>query len=581
MDGITIDIRGICFKMILVEGGNYVMGATPVQHGDAWENEFPVHAVELDSYYIGQTTVTQALWNVVMGLNEDNPSDPTPMVGKSWNEWQTFLLKLNELTERQFRMPTEAEWEIAARGGNEGKGFRYAGSNHLNDVAWFDLNSGHHLHHVMQKQPNELGLYDMSGNVWEWCADWYGKYGDAKEAQPKGPASGTEKVCRGGSYSSYDRICRITCRMSMTPDGKDYSKVGLRLVLDESEGLKGNLSIMLPEAQEEVNAVAAPIADELSQGEDLYEEYAEKLDTEESEDIENTNADDEKEVDAIAVEEPVPIEEQHMPQKKKKPVWIWFLVLAVLVVSGVIWLVMATSLTNKDEMVFKVGDARFSMKLVEGGSFQMGAPNSDTEAKDWEKPVHKVTLDDYYIGETEVTQELYMAVMGYNPSKIVGDNYPVNCVSWDDCFNFCMELRKITGQSFRIPTEAEWEYAARGGSKSKGYRFSGSNNLDEVSWNIGNSDSTAHPVKMKRPNELGIYDMTGNAWEICHDLYARYEGYDETNPRGPQYSEKGGHVRRGGGWLNRGNYSRITYRYFTKFGQKNDFLSFRLAMEAK
>ena len=210
----------------------------------------------------------------------------------------------------------------------------------------------------------------------------------------------------------------------------------------------------------------------------------------------------------------------------------------------------------------------------------MGANDYDYESKAWEKPAHQVTLNSYYIGETEVTQELWKQVMGYNPSQHVGDSYPVECVSWNDCVEFCQRLSQKTGCHFRLPTEAEWEYAARGGNLSKGYKFSGSNLIEDVAWSLEISDSISHPVRQKQPNELGLYDMTGNAWEICSDLYARYTGENEYNPQGPSTSEKG-RVRRGGGWLNRANYSRVSYRYYTPHGQRNDFLGFRLAMDCE
>ena len=545
------------------------MGATAEQLGEAWDNESPAHGVTLDRYYIGQTVVTQALWNVVMGQIEEFYED-VPRVGKSWSEWQEFIQKLNELTQRQFRMPTEAEWEIAARGGNKGKGCRYAGDNSINAVAWFDLNSGGYLHPVKQKQPNELGLFDMCGNVWEWCSDWYGKYGEAKLTNPQGPSKGTERVCRGSSYNSYSRICRVSCRMGMEPEGKDYCKVGMRLAFDETEGAKGDVAILEQKAQEEeldpgiAPVVMPPIAmEENREGNELI-----TGETDEKKHIENTANEETSEPNKTEI------------KGKKKHMWAVALIVSLAAVAVLLWLTLKND-TAGDGVVFRVGSANFTMKKVEGGRFRMGASPDDTNAKDWEKPAHNVTLNDYYIGETEVTQELWKSVMGNNPSKIVGDKYPVNNVSWDDCVAFCNELSRKTGRHFRLPTEAEWEYAARGGAKSKGYRFSGSNDLDEVSWDVDNSDSTAHPVKQKLQNELGLYDMTGNAWEICNDLYARYSGRDEVNPQGPSYSEKEANVRRGGGWLNRGNSSRITYRYYTRFGQKNDFLGFRLAVDVK
>ena len=183
---------------------------------------------------------------------------------------------------------------------------------------------------------------------------------------------------------------------------------------------------------------------------------------------------------------------------------------------------------------------------VEGGTFKMGSEDSDAYSD--EKPVHQVTLSSYAIGETEVTQELWQAVMGSNPSNFKGTNLPVEQVSWEDCQEFIRKLNQMTGRTFRLPTEAEWEFAARGGNKSQGYKYSGSNNIDDVAWYDGNSSSATHPVKTKKANELGLYDMSGNVYEWCSDWYASYDSSAQTNPTGPN----SGSIRvcRGGCWIN-------------------------------
>lgn len=221
---------------------------------------------------------------------------------------------------------------------------------------------------------------------------------------------------------------------------------------------------------------------------------------------------------------------------------------------------------------------RLTMRLVEGDTFMMGAPEQDTVAKWWEKPAHKVTLDSYYIGKTEVTQKLWEKVMGDNPSKDVGKKYPVTCVSWDDCVKFCDKLSQMTGRKFRLPTEAEWEFAARGGNKSRGYEFSGGDNLDKVAWYMSNCENSVHKVRKKKSNELGLFDMSGNVSEICSDWYEQYSKEEEMNPRGPENSEKG-IVFRGGNWCNNQRYCRVTYRYHTPKDECNNMVGFRLVME--
>ena len=212
-----------------------------------------------------------------------------------------------------------------------------------------------------------------------------------------------------------------------------------------------------------------------------------------------------------------------------------------------------------NEQTFTAKGVEFKMIKVEGGTFSMGATSEQgSDAYNDEKPVHSVTLSDYYIGETEVTQELWVAVMGSNPSYFKGNNQlPVERVSWDDCQEFIKELNRLTGKEFRLPTEAEWEYAARGGKYSRGYKYSGSNNADEVAWYYNCSGST-HPVKTKKANELGLYDMSGNVWEWCNDWYGRYQSYSQTNPTGP--SKGGFRMDRGGSWYESAWGVRVSFR---------------------
>jgi formylglycine-generating enzyme required for sulfatase activity len=198
---------------------------------------------------------------------------------------------------------------------------------------------------------------------------------------------------------------------------------------------------------------------------------------------------------------------------------------------------------------FTIGNVEFTMILVEDGTFLMGATKEQgDDAKEDEKPVHQVTLPSYYIGETEVTQELWETVMGNNPSKFKGAKRPVERVSWKDCQKFLSKLNERTGLNFRLPTEAEWEFAARGGYKSHGYKYSGSNNIDDVAWYFDNCDKQTHEVKTKQPNELGIYDMSGNVWEFVQDYYGAYTGLAQVDPIGPLSDFFSEHVKRGGSW---------------------------------
>ena len=230
-EGGTFTVNDVSFVMVIVEGGTFRMGATLEQESEAYDDEKPVHNVTLSSYSIGQTEVTQALWNAVM---ESNPSefkdDNLPVEQVSWNDCQTFITKLNELTGKSFRLPTEAEWEYAARGGKQSKGYKYSGSNTLADVAWYEDNSDDKTYPVATKQANELGLYDMSGNVMELCQDWHGSYSSSNQSNPIGVSSGSGRVSRGGSWFSNARRCRVSRRGSYAPSGK-RSFLGFRLAL--------------------------------------------------------------------------------------------------------------------------------------------------------------------------------------------------------------------------------------------------------------------------------------------------------------------------------------------------------------
>ena len=232
---IPITVEGVTFKMIKVQGGTFTMGATPEQGGDADDDEKPAHEVTLSSYYIGQTEVTQELWTAVMGSNPSwfkGEGANLPVEQVSWNDCQAFIGKLNAITGRRFRLPTEAEWEYAARGGNRSRGYKYSGGDDIGSVAWYGGNSGGKTHAVATKSANELGIYDMSGNVCEWCHDWYGDYSSSAQTNPTGATSGSNRVLRGSSWGFNAEYCRSSCRNSC---GASYSHNdrGLRLALSE------------------------------------------------------------------------------------------------------------------------------------------------------------------------------------------------------------------------------------------------------------------------------------------------------------------------------------------------------------
>ncbi len=218
-------------NMVYVEGGTFTMGATSEQGRDAYDDEKPTHQVTLSSFRIGKYEVTQREWRAVMGSNPSYfKGDNLPVENVSWDDCQKFISKLNQLTGKYFRLPTEAEWEYAARGGNRSRGYKYSGSVNLDNVAWFSDNSGNTTHNVGTKQPNELGLYDMSGNVYEWCQDCYGDYSSSAQINPTGSSSGSFRVIRGGSWYGYAGCCRVSNRDYYAPSYRSIN-LGLRLAL--------------------------------------------------------------------------------------------------------------------------------------------------------------------------------------------------------------------------------------------------------------------------------------------------------------------------------------------------------------
>ena len=465
-------------KMVYVEGGTFTMG------GNSYPRDGePKHRVTVSSFSIGETEVTQELWEIVMGSNPSKlKGTKLPVNNVKWSECQEFISKVNQITGKNYRLPTEAEWEYAARGGSKSKGFKYIGSNDVNEVSWYRKNSGGTMHDVRMKKPNELGLYDMGGNVEEWCQDWYGNYLSIAQTNPTGPSSGTEHILRGGNFrDEYGSDCTPSYRWAHEDDYA-LANSGLRLVLSSPES--------------------------------------------ERQKTENANQ------------------------------------------------------SERDRIIQK---AIKEMVYVEGGTFKMGGNGAFS---DYSKPIHQVTLSSFSIGKTEVTNELWEAVMeSPAPSGLYTGKdalCPVSCVSWDECQIFIAKLNELTGKKFRLPTEAEWEFAARGGNKSKGYKYSGSNNVDDVAWGDSNTPSI---VARKMPNELGLYDMSGNVSEWCQDWYGNYSAEAQANPFGPVSGTerviRGGHC---GNFIHRGKWlfnrtTRVFDRWRDKPNGKNNIqIGLRLAL---
>ncbi len=217
--------------MVYVLGGTFTMGCTSEQGSDCYGDESPAHSVTLGNYWIGKYEVTQAEWRSIMGSNPSyfKDCDNCPVEQVSWEDIQGFLRTLNQkYPGRNYRLPTEAEWEYASRGGNKKDGTQYAGSSSMDNSGWYSTNSGSKTHPVGQKSPNGLGLYDMSGSVWEWCSDWYGSYSSGSQTNPTGASSGSGRVYRGGSWYNDSRLCRTSYRSYDSPSNR-FNLIGFRL----------------------------------------------------------------------------------------------------------------------------------------------------------------------------------------------------------------------------------------------------------------------------------------------------------------------------------------------------------------
>ena len=563
----TFTVNGESFTMVTVEGGTFMMGASDedsLAHG----YEKPAHQVTLSTYSIGQTEVTQPLWRAVMGCDPawftmsffGNPN--LPMERVSWEQCQRFILRLNELTGKHFRLPTEAEWEFAARGGNLSRGYRYSGSNTIDDVAWYMDNADRQQTYVVgSKVPNELGIYDMTGNVAEWCQDWTeewinyygfdyyskGRYSGDAETNPVGPIYGNYHVTRGGHYWSHDDGCRVTTLEAYTPSTRSRN-IGLRLALDEDNSPKFRLS-------ETVITVAVG----------------------ESKSVDILNGSGACRVNSMGDNVDCTLDGDSFTVTGMKTG-----VTTVAVVNGDCKTTAILNVIVTPVVHFNVKGVEFEMVPVEGGQFMRNAVvHNEFREYDWEFPSFSwLTVPDYCIGKTEVTQELWQAVMGSNPSYFKGDlQRPVEQVSWEECQDFIFTLNQLTGKHFRLPTEAEWEFAARGGNLSQGYKYSGGSSVGEVGWYSDNSNDMTHPVGTKEPNELGIYDMTGNVWEWCLDWVDEeerpyYEGYLLYGA-----TEGISRVRRGGCWSSSAENSHLLTSTGSAPADSYSRLGLRLALE--
>jgi formylglycine-generating enzyme required for sulfatase activity len=521
-------VNSLGMKLILIPRGTFIIGSPP-DEAERFSDEKQKPVTVGEDYYLAAFQVTQAQYRQVMGINPSYFQGPEygdtsnhPVEHVSWKDAVEFCWRLSELPEekragRIYRLPTEAEWEYACRAGSTTAYSFGDDSRQLVDYAWFGNNSGRkrlnadmlwdllseepesyratmlaegcQTHPVGLKQPNAWGLYDMHGNVWEWCLSWLEDYSTGLGRDFGDQTSGSSfRVLRGGNWDFWAAGCRSASRFGSDPaDNSDF--YGFRVVLSTSK--------------------AASFADKNNQ--------------------------EAKQASGITV------------------------------------------------------DNSIGMKLVliPQGSFTMGSPLAEQERTEQEDQIQVTLSRDYFLGAFEVTQSQYQRVMGKNPSSFQGvnfgdtSNHPVETVSWQDAVEFCRRLSDLpeereAGRSYRLPTEAEWEYACRAGSRTA-YCFGESSRLlAGYGWFSGNSARRTHPVGEKKPNDWGLYDMHGNVFEWCWDWSGQYPILATTDPVGPRAGTE--RIRRGGCWCDSAAANRSAFRDFGNPARPSFDTGFRVVM---
>jgi formylglycine-generating enzyme required for sulfatase activity len=466
--------KGINLDMVLIPAGKFKMGSPASEKGR--RDDETQHEVTLTNlFYMGKYEVTQEQWEAVMGNNPSNGAigAKLPVTTVSWHDCQEFIKKLNAKTSGGYRLPTEAEWEYSCRAGTNtaysfGDNLTKADANYVD--SWIEKSLA-----VGSYKPNAFGLYDMHGNVWEWCEDWHAEYPTGAVTDPKGPSTGNGLVLRGGSFGGLVLTVRSSCRIFDQPSNR-YCAFGFRLARTVDMKAAAVPAVTKPDP-----TLIKPVTD------------------------------------GVLV---APFSEAKAKEVQKS---------------------VAKSLQKEVEEKADLGKGiKLEMVLIPAGKFMMGSPVSETDRGNRETQ-HEVTLTKpFYMGKYEVTQDQWEGIMGNNPSsRTKGAKLPVTDVSWEDCQEFIKKLNAKTNNGYRLPTEAEWEYACRAGTSTV-YSFGDS--LTKSDANIGGGIIKA--VGSYKPNAFGLFDMHGNVWEWCEDWYANYPAEAVTDPKGSATGEV--RVLRGG-----------------------------------
>jgi formylglycine-generating enzyme required for sulfatase activity len=532
-------------RMRWIKPGEFMMGSPKGEGGR--ENESPQHPVTLpQGYWLADSQVTQELWTSIAGKNPSRfRGDTNPVEQISWRECQKWLPNvLEKVPTLQLALPTEAQWEYACRAGSTSAYCFGDDPKELPKYGWFDENSDRKTHPVKQLQPNGWGLYDMHGNVWEWCSDRYGDYAAPAQSDPPGPTKGTTRVIRGGGWYSPARFLRSACRDGDAP-GFRGSDLGFRL-LSSALGAEPSERAMLPVAEqgtERARPVQVQVKDQETVRTDRFWKSG--------------------------------IKPQWVSDYGKDDYGLWCEFQLPNYWSD-------TKSKNKDRVGNEPhGFVTQRMRWIKPGVFLMGSDQSTKELWYGDETQHEVTLTQgFWMADTPCTQVLWIGVEnGMNPSYFEGSRNPVEQVSWEGC----QEWLKGLGDTYpqmrpSLPTEAQWEYACRAGSTGV-YCFGDSEEeLEKYAWYSKNSAKTTHPVGEKLPNAWGLYDMHGNIWEWCLDWYAKFRKASVTDPVGAS----GGTARviRGGSWIYPARDLRSACRLRDDPGNRYRSLGFRLLSSA-
>jgi formylglycine-generating enzyme required for sulfatase activity len=597
-------------RMRWIKPGEFMMGSREGEKGR--KNESPQHQVTLSQgYWLADTQVTQELWFCIFGENPSRfPGDTNPVEQISWRKCKQWLRGISwTVPTLQLALPTEAQWEYACRAGSMGAYCFGDYPKKLATYGWFREKSKKKTHPVKQLQPNSWGLYDMHGNVWEWCQDWDTTYSASAQSDPTGPPIGAYRVVRGGSWLDPARDLRSACRDWYDSNARLYD-LGFRIA-SSALGAEPSEGAMLPEAEPGTERARIGSA-ELDYG------FLRSIDLDATGETTAEDQFSEIEVNAYTSIRVVSDQEGYQFDRLEKPDW------AVEFGHDSYGLYSVFEVAPEE----KGTPVRQKMRWIPPGRFLMGSAEGRDYGRGNESPEHEVVLTQgYWMFDTPCTQGLWTSLMGGNPSYFVDPERPVERVSWEDASGFAQRLngwfgkrnKKSTSKRvpswsellFRLPTEAEWEYACRAGTKTDTYlgdlEILGDANaplLDRIGWYGGNSGrdydlkksisleldwltERQYPDKVrgtqkvagKVPNGWGLYDMLGNVWEWCEDWDGEYSADRATDPVG--LGEGSIRVIRGGSWDAPARYLRSACRFWYEPDDRRDFLGFRLLSSAR